>query len=317
LGVPLLVLIHNLVYGKLPMVLQYVTEVLMWPKEREIFIKGPLAKAKKYTNAIWIQVVLMVLVVVIAISPLGGARFFDTHTELNSWILTSQGGKITTSAAGRWMQFVSIPVFQFLFIRWLLRYVIWTFLMYRISRTSLKLRSTSPDGAGGLGILMLAQRNFHFIFFVSGVVLSSNMVMGYSYGYLSFESLKVEIFGFILLSLVLIFFPLFFFMRQLIMTKYTGLLHMGRGGENITESFEDEWVREISGKGIRTGEPMNPSIQMDYTSIYRNLMSFNIVPIRFGDIMLISLVLYAPFVPVFFMHFSIGELLEKIIGVLI
>jgi len=181
----------------------------------------------------------------------------------------------------------------------------------------LRLRPTSPDGAGGLGILMLAQRNFHFIFLVSAVVLASNMVMGYTNGLLSFEALKVEIVGFILLSLILIFFPLFFFVGQLVRTKYLGLLRIGRGGENITESFEDEWVREVSSKGIRTAEPMNPSVQTDFTTIYRNLMSLSIVPIRFGDIVLVSLILFIPFVPVFFMHFSVGELLEKIIGVLI
>jgi hypothetical protein len=164
---------------------------------------------------------------------------------------------------------------------------------------------------------MLAQRNFHFFFLVSGVVLASNMVTGYARGYLSFDALKVEIFGFLLLSLILIFFPLFFFMRQLVMTKYLGLLRMGRGGENITSSFEDQWVQDVSGKGARTDEPMNPSVQMDYTSIYRNLMSFSIVPIRIGDIVLIALVLFTPYVPLFFMHFSVGELLEKIIGVLL
>jgi hypothetical protein len=317
LGVPMLILIHNLVYNKLPMVLQYVAEVLMWPQEREAFIKGPLQKARRSGNAMWIQALLLLLVVVVAVSPLGGARFFDAQTEINSWIMTSQDGKITSSTAGKWMQFVSIPVFQFLFVRWLWRYFIWVVLMYRISRIPLKLRPTNPDGAGGLGILMLAQRNFHFFFWVSGVVLASNMIMGYSIGSVAFEALKVEIFGFLLMSLILIYFPLFFFMRQLIMTKYLGLLSMGRGGENITESFEEEWVREVSGKGIRTEEPMNPSIQMDYTSIYRNLMSFSIVPIRFGDIILISFVLFTPFVPVFFMHYSVGELLEKIIGVLI
>jgi hypothetical protein len=317
LGVPLLIIIHNLVYGKLPLVLQYVAEVLMWPREREIFIKGALQKAKRSGNALWLQAFLMVLVVVVAISPLGGARFFDTHDEVNSWIFTKQSGIVTTSPAGKWMQYVSIPVFQFLYIRWLWRYLMWVVLMFRISRIPLRLRPTSPDGAGGLGILMLAQRNFHFFFLVSGVVLASNMVTGYARGYLSFDALKVEIFGFLLLSLILIFFPLFFFMRQLVMTKYLGLLRMGRGGENITSSFEDQWVQDVSGKGARTDEPMNPSVQMDYTSIYRNLMSFSIVPIRIGDIVLIALVLFTPYVPLFFMHFSVGELLEKIIGVLL
>jgi hypothetical protein len=317
LGVPMLILIHNLVYNKLPLVLQYVAEVLMEPKERESFIKGPLVKAKKNTNSMWMQGILMALIVVVAISPIGGGRFFDTHTELNSWFMISQEGRITTTPAGKWMQFVSIPVFQFLFFRWLWRYFMWVLLMYRLSRVPLKLRPTSPDGSGGLSILMLAQRNFHFFFLVSGVVLSSSMVSAYTSGALSFEALKVEIFGFILLSLILIFFPMFFFARQLIMTKYLGLLQIGRGGESMTEGFEDEWVRSVSGKGVKTDDPMNPSTQVDFTGVYRNLMSFSIVPIHLGDIVLTSLLLFIPFVPVFFMHYSIGELIEKIIGVMI
>jgi hypothetical protein len=317
LGIPMLILIHNVVYKRMPLVLQYMAEVLMLPRDREQFMHGALHKAKVHSNSTWMQSILLMLVIGVALSPMGGARFFDTNAEAGSWILSRHGEAGKLSAAGRWMQYVSIPVFQFLMVRWLWRYATWVLLIYRISKIPLQLRPTHPDGAGGLGILILAQRSFNSLFFVFGIVLSSNMVSGFVQGIRSFDTIKVEIFGFVVLALIITFLPLLFFTRMLIRTKYLGQLYLGRAGLNASERFEDEWVRQMSEKKEKAEDTMDPSFHTDYTSLYRYLQDFSIIPIRLGDIVVNALVLFLPFIPVFFMQYSVIELLEKLMGVLI
>jgi hypothetical protein len=181
----------------------------------------------------------------------------------------------------------------------------------------LGLRPTHPDGSGGLGILILAQRNFNMFFFVCGIIISGNMVAGFQAATVSFDTVKIEILAFILLSLIVILFPLLFFTGKLIMTKYLGNLYLGKAGLHASERFEDEWVHDMAEKKQLGGETVDPSVHVDYTGVYRFLQDLRIVPIRLGDIALIAIVQFIPFVPVFFMRYSIIELMEKILGLLV
>ena len=50
---------------------------------------------------------------------------------------------------GYWYAFVSIPIYQFIFLRWYFRLFIW-FRFLQLSRLDLRLIPTHPDRAGGL-----------------------------------------------------------------------------------------------------------------------------------------------------------------------
>jgi hypothetical protein len=312
-----MILIHGLVYERMPLVLEYLANVMMTPEDRERFIQGPLQRAKRRNNSMWMQVTLLAIIAGVALSPMGGARFLDVNVAADSWIVSKNQGQGLLSMAGNWMQYVSIPVFQFLVFRWLWRYAIWVILVYRISGIHLKLRPTHPDGAGGLGILILAQRGFSFVFLVCGIVISSNMLARFTEQQISFDTVKIEILGFILLSLITIFSPLFFFSRKLVRAKYMGHLYLGKAGVNASERFEDDWVSQMSDNKESERFSMDPSLQVDFTGVYRYLQDLSVVPFRLGDLIQISLLLFLPFIPVFFMHYSVAELLEKILGVLL
>jgi hypothetical protein len=317
LGVPLMIIIHDLVYERMPMVLEYLANVLMTPEDRERFIKGPLLKAKRRNNSMWMQVMLLMVIAGVSVSPMGGARFLDVNAAADSWIVSKNQGTAALSMAGKWMQYVSIPVFQFLVFRWLWRYAVWVVLVYRISRIPLKLRPTHPDGAGGLGMLIMAQRGFSLVFFVCGIVISSNMIAQYSQHQISFDTVKIEMLTFVVLSLITIFSPLILFTRKLVLGKYLGHFYLGRAGANASGIFEEGWVKPMSESGESLGSVLDPSDQADLTSLYRYLQNLSVVPFRLGDLIQIALILFIPFIPIFFMEYSVMELLEKILGVLL
>jgi hypothetical protein len=143
------------------------------------------------------------------------------------------------------------------------------------------------------------------------------MVALFAQHQVSFDVVKIEILAFVLLSLILIFSPLLFFIRRLIWAKYMGHLYLGKAGVNMSERFEDEWVSLMSEKKETAGGTVDPSYQADFTGVYRYLQDLSVIPFRLGDLIQISLTLFVPFIPVFFMHYSVAELLEKILGVLL
>lgn len=64
-----------------------------------------------------------------------------------------EGTQLHLTYAGYWHAFVSIPIFQFILVRWYLRLFIWFQFLWRVSRLNLRLIATHPDRAAGIGFL--------------------------------------------------------------------------------------------------------------------------------------------------------------------
>ena len=71
----------------------------------------------------------------------------------SSWLANvgPQGARLTL--AGWWCVLVSSPLFWFLLLRWLWRYLVWGLLLRDLARLELRLVATHPDGAGGLAFI--------------------------------------------------------------------------------------------------------------------------------------------------------------------
>jgi hypothetical protein len=317
LGIPMLILIKPIVYNRIPRVLKYISDVLIEPEDRDRFFSGALRKAQKSTDALWSEIIILFSVIAFAISPAAELTSFIAEHQSSSWLIDKINGKDVFSMAGNFAQYVSKPVFQFLLVRWLWRYMVWIALLFRISNLKLNLKPTHPDGSGGTSIIFLAQRNFILFFVVCGMVISSVMINLFNDKMVTFEAIKVEIFGYIIFSIVLILFPLLFFTRKLIKTKYEGQLDLSEAGTNLSKRYEDEWVRPMGKEKRIAEETVDPSMQVDYSGVYIFLQGLRILPVRLGDIMIMFISLFIPFIPIFFIQFSIVELLQKLMGLLV
>ena len=78
-----------------------------------------------------------------------------THTAVDvaSWYGATAQGTWQPSLAGWWFGCVSLPLFQFILLRWYFRLFIWARFLWHVSRIELKLVPTHPDRCGGLGFL--------------------------------------------------------------------------------------------------------------------------------------------------------------------
>jgi hypothetical protein len=89
-----------------------------------------------------------------------------------TWYATPQETHLHLTLAGYWYAFVSVPLFQFILLRWYMRVLIWFRFLWQVSRLNLHLTSTHPDRAGGLGFLGKTVYAFGPILFAQGALLS-------------------------------------------------------------------------------------------------------------------------------------------------
>jgi hypothetical protein len=64
-------------------------------------------------------------------------------------------------------------------------------------------------------------------------------------------------------------------------------------------------------------DAVDPAMQVDYIGVYSNHQQLRVVPITFGDVFYLALMLFVPFNPIFFIDYSIVELLQKLMGLLV
>src|SRR5204863_10053986 len=95
-----------------------------------------LASTVRLRNSVWAEVAIIVFVYVVGL-PL--ARRQHAALDVATWFATT-GGRL--SPAGVWYVYFSLPLTQFLLLRWYYRLFIWTRFLWQVSRIELRLVPT-------------------------------------------------------------------------------------------------------------------------------------------------------------------------------
>ena len=89
-----------------------------------------------------------------------------------TWYAIPEAQHLHLTLAGYWYMLVSIPIFQFILMRWYLRLVIWFRLLWQISRLDLRLSAAHPDRSGGIGFVGKASYAFGPMLFAQGALMA-------------------------------------------------------------------------------------------------------------------------------------------------
>ena len=315
-GLPMLLLIGAGIDKKVTDVEKYFSETLMKEKEQQFVFAKILKGTKKLANSAIAEIILLLILIAVTISVGHGGLFNAEQGGTESWKLAVNEGNQVLSYAGRWANFISIPVYQFLILRWLWRYIIWAILLFRLSLTRLSLQATHPDKAGGLGIILLAQKYFNLIFIAISIVISGELIARLIKDPDAFPGIRSDGIAYILICLILVLLPPVFFARKLINTKEEGLLKLSKLGTSLSNQFEEEWINDLPVENKTTNAKVSTSDLQDYDTIYVSLEELRLVPFTARDVIAMAIPLFIPYIPILFVHFSIGELLQKLFGIL-
>jgi hypothetical protein len=92
------------------------------------------ASAMRLRNSITAEVLLIAFVYVVGVGIVWRTQM---KLDVESWYLVPRDGQLHASLAGYWMGFVSLPIFQFLLLRWYFRLFVWARFLWQVSRIKL------------------------------------------------------------------------------------------------------------------------------------------------------------------------------------
>jgi len=234
----------------------------------------------------------------------------------STWYAIPQGNHLQLTAAGYWYAFVSIPIFQFILLRWYLRFFIWFRFLHRVSRLNLHLVPTHPDRAGGLGFLGKSVYAFSPILFAQGALLSGLIASRVLYGGETLLSFKMEALAFIGFFLLFILGPLTMFTPQMARAKRKGLAEYGLLANRYVDGFEQKWVVGNAAEGdelLGTGDIQSLA---DLGNSYAAVKEMRAVPFGTEDMTRLAAATAAPLLPLGLTVFSPEELVMRILKIL-
>ena len=233
-----------------------------------------------------------------------------------TWYAIPQGGHLHLTAAGYWYVYVSIPIFQFILLRWYLRFFIWFRFLWQISRLDLHLIPTHPDRAAGLAFLGKSAYAFSPILFAQGALLAGLIASRVLHEDAKLLSFKMEAIGFIAFFLVFVLGPLTMFTPQLAGAKRKGLGDYGRFASSYVEAFEKKWVvRDSSADDELLGTGDIQSLA-DLGNSYALVRDMRPIPFDMQDILRLAAVTAIPLLPLGLTIFSFEQMVTQILKTL-
>ena len=272
-----------------------------------------IASAFRLRNSILAEVLLIAFVYVVGVLIVW--RQF-TALATTTWyaVASAEGSKLSLS--GMWYGYVSVPIFQFLLMRWYFRIFIWARFLWQVSRLGLSLVPTHPDHVGGLGFLSNTVYAFTPLAVAHGGLVAGFIANRIFYLGASLPQFKIEIAVLVVFLLCIVLGPLLLFAPQLAEAKRTGNREYGTLAERYVREFDAKWLRG----GAPAGEPLVGSgdIQSlaDLNNSFEVVRTMGIAPITKSAFVQLVAATLAPVVPLALTMMPLEELLKKLFGIL-
>jgi hypothetical protein len=234
----------------------------------------------------------------------------------STWYAIQESGHLHLTAAGYWYAFVSIPIFQFILLRWYVRILIWFRFLWQVSRLNLHLVATHPDRSGGLAFLGKTSYAFGPILFAQGALLAGVIASRVLFGGESLLSFKMEAVSLVVFFLVIVLAPLTMFTPQLARAKRNGLSQYGLLASRYVDGFEQKWVEGNATEGDELLGSADIQSLADLGNSYAAVQDMRPVPFGLKDIGRLAAATAVPLLPLGLTVFSLEELVMRIVKIL-
>ena len=310
-ALPLLVLAELLVYVRMrTLTAQFVERQIITEDVRPAF-NAVIASAMRLRNSLVAEIVLLLLAFIV------GPRVWRAALALRSHTWYARVGLPNLTIAGYWYAYISVPIFQFILLRWYYRIAIWYRFLYQVSRLDLNLVALHPDRCCGLGFLGTVVFSFAPL-----LMAHSGIVAGYIANRIfrqgaALPDFRFELLGLAIMLLAIVLGPLCVFTPKLNRARLAGLRTYGAFSSDYVVSFADKWTRG----GNPDHEPLLGSADIqslaDLANSFAVVKEVKLIPFGKETIIGFLVVIALPLSPLAFTMFSPEELLKRLIGVLL
>ena len=311
--VPLLLLAELVVHRRLmPVVRAFLDRNLIREADDERF-DAAVNSAFRLRNSVVAERLLFALVYAV------GVLVVWRHTALtvSTWYGHPSEGGFRLTSAGIWYAYVSLPIFQFLLLRWYYRLYIWIRFLWQVSRLELSLVPTHPDLLGGLGFLGNTVFAFSVLLVAHGAMLAAQIANRIFFAGASLVDFKEEIFVLLVFLLCLVFGPLLVFSPQLSRAKRRGLLEYGALAERYVRDFDGKWLRG----GAQESEPLMGCADIqslaDMGNSFAVVRTMRLAPVSRDAVLELAACVLVPLAPLLLTIMPVEDLVKKLIGIVL
>ena len=230
LALPMLIVSERFVHQLMGPVVRHFVKGGLVPDAARAKFEAAVASSMRLRNSISAEVLLIAFV-----ASVGVGFTWRTHAAVDvaSWYGVAADGKWQPSLAGWWLGCVSLPLLQFLVLRWYFRLFIWARFLWQVSRIELTLMPTHPDKCGGLGFLALVSQMFAPLLLAQGTLLAGTIADRIFYAGATLPEFRLELVGLVAVMVFVILGPLLVFAPRLAAVKRAGLLEYAHAGTAV------------------------------------------------------------------------------------
>jgi hypothetical protein len=308
-ALPLLILAEAIVYLRMRAVSTPLLERQIITDATRPAFERVLSSATRLRTSLAAEFTLLLVVI------LAGWFIRQEAAVLHSdtWYGTVTGPNPGSTLAGRWYALVSVPIFQFMLLRWYFRLFIWCRFLFQLARLDLNLIPLHPDrccALGFLGNLTLA--------FAPVLAAHSGLACGSIANRIVHEGAKLpnysfQLAGLVVFLLAIVLGPLCVFTPKLNRARLAGLRTYGRLASDYATAFAGKWQRGAA----QQAEPLLGSSDIqsmaDLDGSFAIVREAKIVPVGREIVLELIFFIALPLAPLVLTMFSVEELVKGLI----
>lgn len=309
ISLPLLLYAGIIANERFQIVVQQFIKCNIIPEQGMQKYKAMIASAVRLSSSPWIEVLLLLFVITIGHRISGRVLPFD----ISAWYAVKENDHVMLTLPGYWYAFISLPIFQFILLRWYYRIIIWYRFLWQVSKLKLQLNSLHPDRAGGIGFLANSVYGLELFlmahsFLLSGVIL--NLILNMNVTVWQFQT---EIIMWLLILIFIPIFPTMFFVLPLARAKRNGTNAYSVVANRYVTEFRKKWIEDSGSNILGTSDIQSLADLSNSFSISSNMQ---IIPLGKNTIFFVLIFTALPFFPLIFTVISFNKFFGQIINMM-
>ena len=313
IALPLLIGAELLVYQRMrAIVAQFVTLGLVRGAARERF-DAAIASAMRLRNSVLAESLLIAFVYAVGIFVVW-RHYIALSTP--TWYGLPEGGELRPNLAGWWYLLVSLPLFQFILLRWYFRLFIWARFLWQVSRLDLAYAPLHPDRNAGIGFLSRIGYAFSPLLLAQGTLLAGMLANRIFFEAASLGAFKLEIFAFVVLVVGVVLAPLLVFIGPLARAKRAGLHDYGHLAKRYVDEFDAKWLHAPAPPDENLVGSADVQSLADMANSFEVVRGMSLVPITRDTVLRLAVMTVLPLAPLLLTMISPEELLGQLLKTL-
>lgn len=280
--------------------------------ERNIITSECLPRFNKIiTNCMHLRNSIVIEIFLIAVVFTFGQYVWRHYLQhgVATWYAVPVDGQFKFTLPGYWYAFISLPLFQFIMLRWYFRLFIWYKFLWQVSRLPLNLNSLHPDRSAGIGFIANSVYAFLPLILAHTVLVSGMIVNRILYTGATLPDFKIEIVGTIGYLIVITLLPTCFYMMKISEAKRAGLIRYGMIASGYVNAFRLKWLTKDEAQEKILGSADIQSLA-DLSNSFQVAQDMRILPFTLRSLIQLIIISALPMFPLALTMFKFEEIIQ-------